>query len=101
MAVLGAVLLLTRLPIVARALQPLAVLGSMSLTVYTWHLLLLASGVLEDGGLPLYLVMVGTAVAFTIIWRRHFNQGPLEKLVTKAADRTRRAVADRLAPATW
>jgi hypothetical protein len=97
MAVLGAALLLTRVPVIARVLQPIAVLGSMSLTVYTWHLLLLASGILKDSGPALYLVMVATALAFTIIWRRYFGRGPLEKLVALPADRTRRAVAGRLA----
>ena len=45
-AVLGVALLLTRLPVVARALAPLAAAGSMSLTLYVAHLVLLATGVL-------------------------------------------------------
>jgi hypothetical protein len=100
MAILGAVLLLTRVPVLARLLRPIAVLGAMSLTVYTGHLILLASGIFDESDVALYGVMVGAALAFTAIWVRRLGQGPLERLVAQATNRTRHAVTSRLAPTT-
>lgn len=100
MAILGAVLLLTRVPVLARLLRPIAVLGAMSLTVYTGHLILLASGIFDESDVALYGVMVGAALAFTAIWVRRLGQGPLERLVAQSANRTRHAVTSRLAPTT-
>jgi uncharacterized membrane protein YeiB len=97
MAVLGAALLLTRVPAVARVLWPVAVAGSMALTLYSAHLLLLATGILQDDPVLLYVLMVVGALAFALLWRRRFRQGPLEWLVAVVAGRARRMVADRLA----
>jgi uncharacterized membrane protein YeiB len=96
MAVVGAVLLLTRIPVAARALRPVAYVGSMTLTLYSAHLAMLASGALADNPPALYLVMVVVATAFALVWRRRFGQGPLERLVATGAGRTRRAVAKQL-----
>jgi hypothetical protein len=96
MAVLGAALLLTRVPAVARVLWPVAVAGSMVLTLYSAHLLLLATDVLQDDLVLLYVLMVVGALAFALPWRRRFRQGPLEWLVAVVAGRARRMVADRL-----
>ena len=49
-AVLGAALLLTGVPIVTRALSPVAAAGSMALTLYSAHLVLLATGVPHPAG---------------------------------------------------
>ncbi|OLT13705.1 hypothetical protein BJF78_21265 [Pseudonocardia sp. CNS-139] len=102
MAVLGAALLLTRVRVLARALSPLAAAGSMVLTLYSAHLVLLATGVLrEQPGLLLVLMIVGAA-GFAVLWRRRLGQGPLERVVAAASGATRRRLADRLArrPAT-
>jgi hypothetical protein len=101
-AVLGAALLLTRLPIPARMLSPLAAAGSMVLTLYSAHLVLLATGVLTDEPVVLFVLMVLGATAFALLWRRRLGQGPLERMVGVAAGATRRGLADRLArrPAT-
>jgi uncharacterized membrane protein YeiB len=96
MAVLGAALLLTRVPAVARVLWPVAVAGSMALTLYSAHLLLLATDGLKDNRVLLYVLMVVGALAFALLWRRRFRQGPLEWLVAVVAGRARRMVADRL-----
>jgi uncharacterized membrane protein YeiB len=96
MAVLGVSLLVMRVPVVARALRPLADVGSMTLTLYSAHLVVLASGLLDDNSAVLYLVMVVAATAFAVLWRRRFGQGPLERLVALAAGRARRVVAERL-----
>lgn len=93
MAVLGAALLLTRVPAAARLLRPVAVAGSMTLTLYCAHLVLLATGVLQDNDALLYVLMVVAALAFATLWRRRFGQGPLERLVALPAGRARRVVA--------
>jgi hypothetical protein len=102
-AVLGAALLLTRLPVLARALSPVAAAGSMALTLYSAHLVLLATGVLREQPVVLFLLMVLGAMAFAVPWRRWIGQGPLERMVAVLAGQARRRVADRLArrsPAT-
>jgi uncharacterized membrane protein YeiB len=95
-AVLGAALLLTRLPLLARLLSPLAAAGSMALTLYAAHLVLLATGVLQDEPAVLYALMVVGAIAFALLWRRWLGRGPLERAVAVAAGATRRGLADRL-----
>jgi uncharacterized membrane protein len=97
-AVLGAALLLTRVRSLARVLSPVAAAGAMVLTLYSVHLLLLASGVLEDQPGALFLAMVVGALVFAVLWRRWAGQGPLERLVALAAGVTRRRVAARRTP---
>ncbi len=89
-AVVGAALLLAGIPLVARALAPLAAAGSMALTLYSAHLVVLATGVLDDAPGVLYLLMVVGALGFATAWRRRFGAGPLERVVTRAADWARR-----------
>ncbi len=69
-AVLGAALLLSRIPLVARLLEPLAAAGSMALTLYSAHLVLLATGLLADTPRVLYVLMVVGALTFAHFWRR-------------------------------
>ncbi len=95
MAVLGAALLVTRIPAVRRALQPMAAVGGMTLTLYSAHIVLLSSGLLEDYSTVLWLIMVGCSIAFAWVWRRQFGQGPLERPVAAVASRARQAVARR------
>jgi uncharacterized membrane protein len=97
MAVLGAALLLTRVRVLARVLSPVAAAGAMVLTLYTAHLLLLASGVLEDRPGVLFVAMLVGALVVAVLWRRWAGQGPLERIVALAAGATRRRVADRSA----
>lgn len=96
-AVLGAALLLTRVRVITRLLRPLAVAGSMVLTLYSAHLIILATGVLEDSPELLFLLMVAGALVFAGLWQRRFGQGPLERIVTVAAGQARRATTRRLA----
>ena len=90
-AVLGAALLLTRVGALARLLWPLAAAGSMSLTLYSAHLAVLATGVLEDQPLLLLLAMAVAALVLATFWRGRFRQGPLEALVARPATAARRA----------
>ncbi|SES97874.1 DUF418 domain-containing protein [Geodermatophilus poikilotrophus] len=93
LAVLGAALLLTRVPVVDRLLRPLQAAGSMTLTLYSAHILVIAVGVFDDWGLALYLFLVTGSLLFASLWRRRRAQGPLEELVGRAAGRARRAVS--------
>jgi hypothetical protein len=89
----GAALLVTRVAVAAWLLQPLAAAGSMALTLYSTHLVVLASGVLDDDPLARYLLIVLPALTFAVLWRWLFGRGPLERVVTAAAGATRRATA--------
>lgn len=91
LAVVGAALLLTRIAAVARLLAPLAAAGSMALTLYSAHLVVLATGLGEDEPALLYPAMVVAALVFATWWRGRFGAGPLERLVTAASGAARRA----------
>ncbi len=91
MAVLGASLLLTRIPPVGRLLGPVEAAGTMTLTLYTAHILVLETGVLEDHPGQQYLFVVAASLAFALLWRRWQGQGPLERVVAAASGRARRA----------
>jgi uncharacterized membrane protein len=90
-AVLGAALLLSRIPLVTRLLEPVAAAGSMALTLYSAHLVLLATGLLEDTPRVLYVLMVIGALTFAHFWRRRVGAGPLERVVSRAAAVARQA----------
>ncbi len=96
-AVLGAALLLTRLPVLRRLLSPLAAVGSLALTLYCTHLVLLATGIWSDQPALLFGAMLAGALALSVAWRRWIGQGPLEKLVSLPAGATRQAVSAHMA----
>jgi uncharacterized membrane protein len=102
MAVLGASLLVTRVAGVDRLLWPVRAAGSMTLTLYSAHVLVLESEVLETDLLELgltvqYVVLVAASLVFAVVWRRRHDQGPLEKMVAVVASRARDAVLSRSA----
>jgi uncharacterized membrane protein YeiB len=97
MAVVGAAILLTGVPAVRRLLMPLEAAGSMTLTLYTAHVLVLESGLFEDWATAQYLLLVGGSLVFAVLWRRRHAQGPLEKLVATPSTRARQAVLARVA----
>lgn len=92
LAVLGVALLVCRLPAAVRMLRPLADLGSMPLTLYTAHLLVLWTGVLEDDPALLYVTMTVGMLGFAVAWRAAFGQGPLERMLGAASGRVRIAI---------
>lgn len=92
MAVLGLCLLLARFATLAKALTPLADVGAMPLTLYSAHLFLISTGILEDWPELLFVVMVASAIAFAMVWRRHQGQGPMELVVGDASGWVKRAV---------
>lgn len=96
-AILGGALLLTRSTPLTRALTPLAAAGSMPLTLYAAHVLLLATGALAGSPELLYAVMTTGALLFALSWRR-VGRGPLETVVAGAARRCREAVTPPQSP---
>ena len=86
-AALGAVLLLAH--IAASELAPLAALGSMTLTLYSAHLLVLSTGFLANQPSGSLLIQIALATIFAFQWRRSHANGPLEGLVAAATRRTR------------
>jgi hypothetical protein len=93
MAVLGGVLLVTKLRAARRLLWPVGVAGTMTLTIYSVHVLVLVnSSLLSDNDLAAYVQQVAGALAFAVVWYRFMGQGPLERMVAMASGRARRAV---------
>ncbi|MGI5459008.1 heparan-alpha-glucosaminide N-acetyltransferase domain-containing protein [Streptomyces sp. CA-249302] len=89
-ALLGAALLLTRFAPARRALVPLSAAGSMPLTLYVAHVLVLATGTLDDSPDLLYGALVTGALLFAVCWRRMVGRGPLEIPVAAGAKHARR-----------
>jgi len=89
--VLGICLLVTR--VLGRALLPLMAVGSMTLTLYTAHVLSLADGspLLLDEPRTLWLLQVLVALVLATLWRSAIGRGPLEALAA-LVDRSARAV---------
>ncbi|HEY0578603.1 MAG TPA: hypothetical protein VGD73_31245, partial [Pseudonocardia sp.] len=96
-AVLGLALLVCRSRFFAWVLRPLAAAGSMTLTFYTAHLIVLATGVFSDRPEVLYLVLVVGALLLAVPLRLALGRGPLEWLVSAAAGWARRTVGAWLA----
>jgi uncharacterized membrane protein len=91
-ALLGAMLLLARQTWGRRVMTPVAAAGSMTLTLYTAHVLLLASGWLPADPEISYAVQVVAVLVAATVWRRLLGRGPLERAVASLAGRARDAV---------
>jgi uncharacterized membrane protein len=90
LAVLGACLLLERG--LQPLLRPLAAAGSMTLTLYSLHLLLVAAPLTRGlGNLLIQIVLLG---GFALLWSRSHPRGPLEELVWRATNAVRQKVLD-------
>lgn len=97
MAVLGAVILATRLHIMRRLLWPVAIAGSMTLTIYAAHTVVLNTPLQNDNPHALYGGLVAGALTFAVIWHRLvMTQGPLERMVAISSGHARSAVMNRL-----
>lgn len=95
MALLGATLLVAR---VARpVLVPLAAAGSMTLTLYTVHVLAVSSPYLPADPVTSYAYQVVAALVLATAWRAVLRRGPLEEGVAALAAGARRAVTARRA----
>lgn len=76
---------------VAWLVTPLVLMGTMTLTLYSVHLLFLATPLLDDAPYVSFWVQLGAALLFVVLWRNvtERRQGPLEWVVARAADRAR------------
>ena len=73
---------------------PLSAMGSMTLTLYSLHLLALSLELHYDQ--PAWFVIhVAVAAALALVWRQLFGQGPLERAVAEAVRAVRRPVLAR------
>ena len=95
LAVLGGVLLATKHRLGRRLLWPVGVAGAMTLTIYSAHALVMGSGVLGDNDDVMYALTVAGALLFALVWRRVIGQGPLERIVSAASGKARRAAMNR------
>jgi len=104
MAVIGLMLLLTdagrpaRAAVAAAVLKPLRAAGSMTLTLYSAHILFVNSPLDMFSAGPGYLVQICFAMVFALVWSSISGSGPLESVVTKLSHHARDAVLNR--PAT-
>ena len=92
-ALLGGMLLIARR--YGNVLTPIAAAGSMTLTLYTAHVLFLNSPWDVFEATTGYLVQVLAALGFAVAWRAAVGRGPLEGLAADAARSARQAVARR------
>jgi uncharacterized membrane protein len=100
-AVLGAMLLLGTIGrswsgrLVHTLLIPLAAAGSMTLTLYAAHVVVLNSPL--DTFVPTtdFLLQMAVALTFATLWRRLVGRGPLESLVSAVAGFCRALVVGR------
>jgi len=94
MAVLGVGLLLARL-LPRTLLLPFAAAGSMTLTLYTLHVLVLTDGspFLMSYRLNLWLLHVAVALVLATVWRTTIGRGPLEAVAAAADGGARQLVS--------
>lgn len=94
MAVLGFAIILGW--IARSAVRPLAAAGSMPLTLYSAHLLLLISPLTVDGAEITSLALHSfVLITFAVWWSQRFDRGPLEHAVWKVTSRARDLVLER------
>ncbi|MFV0632750.1 heparan-alpha-glucosaminide N-acetyltransferase domain-containing protein [Demequina sp.] len=79
------------------ALWPLRTAGSMALTLYTLHLIVIAvvgNEIITEPSNVAYVALSVSLVAFACVWRHFLGQGPLERVLTVASN----AAAQRAVP---
>lgn len=106
-AVLAVLLALTELasrPLrtVATALcSPVTAMGSMPLSIYTLHLIVISlavrtdpeTGAITDDSWALLIGLIVGSMLFAWLWRRYLGRGPLERLLRWASGRSRAEAA--------
>ena len=80
---------------VARLVSPLAAVGSMPLSVYAGHLVVLAALPVYPASASAWAWFAVGSVVFALVWCRFLGRGPLERLTARLA----RVVPDPAAPA--
>lgn len=92
-------------PVVRRVagmlLSPITAMGSMPLSVYTLHLVVITlavrteRGVRTDDSWELLIALIVGSMLFAWLWRRYIGRGPLEQLLRWASGRSRADVPSR------
>lgn len=82
-------------------LSPITAMGSMPLSVYTLHLVVLSMSkrieddIVTDDSWELLIGLVVGSMLFAWLWRRYIGRGPLEQLLRWASGRSRTDVPSR------
>jgi uncharacterized membrane protein len=76
-------------------LRPIAAIGSMPLTLYAGHLLLLAAPFMPESEWLEFALHLVVLVVFALVWRRFVKRGPLELLLGWASHRVGRLILNR------
>jgi uncharacterized membrane protein YkgB len=78
-------------------MAPLGILGSMTLTLYSLHLLFLAAGIWVDQLSISLWVQVGAGLLLAVLWRdiSGRSRGPLEHVISRLAVGARDRVLDK------
>lgn len=95
MAILGVLLLITRIDLINRVLTPLRAAGSMPLTIYVLQIGMLAAWWWEIDPVLWYEGMVITAMVFATVWRHFLGQGPLERIAAFTSREARKRYSAR------
>ncbi|MGL3807250.1 heparan-alpha-glucosaminide N-acetyltransferase domain-containing protein [Paeniglutamicibacter sp. R2-26] len=90
MVVLGVLILSSKF--LHQVIDVLAPAGSMTLTLYSCHLLFVAAGVLDERPFASFGLQLATALIFGVLWHNLVGRGPLEAAVTAVSTRVRNAV---------
>ncbi|CAL9549281.1 DUF418 domain-containing protein [Streptomyces sp. SudanB52_2052] len=89
LVIVGATVLMDRLPRLRRLAKPVIAVGTMSLTAYVGHFVIQpmlpvpAGTGIQQSWVPLIMFVLG-AIVFATIWSRFFRRGPLESLLNAA-----------------
>jgi uncharacterized membrane protein YeiB len=79
-----------RLPWLRRPATPVIAVGTMSLTLYVGHILVIlalpgeAATPPQSASTALLLCFIAGATVFAAVWSRFFRRGPLEYLLNRA-----------------
>ncbi|MFE4869294.1 DUF418 domain-containing protein [Streptomyces sp. NPDC056682] len=89
LVIVGATVLIDRLPRLGRLAKPVIAVGTMSLTAYVGHFLVQSVWPASAAGttkswMPVLMYMLG-AIVFAALWSRFFRRGPLEWLMHQAS----------------
>lgn len=85
-------------------LSPVTAMGSMPLSIYTLHLVVISFAVHEEDGVktddswPLLVGLIAGSMVFALVWRRFVGRGPLEQLLRRASGRDRADAATAQTP---
>ncbi len=89
-AVLGVMLLASKMRSMSALLMPLAAAGGMTLTLYAAHIMFINSDYDTYSAATGCLVQIGAALLSGLAWRATIGRGPLEAITTAVAARARR-----------